>query len=348
TKYDDDHADYIYARVDQGPDSEAPGYFTRSGDAPWVEPELIEVYAVLSDSNTVLTFYYDNQKAERNGMSVGPFYYDDTWTLNQSWYAERDSITTVVFDASFAACTTITSTAYWFDGFKNLKVITGMENLNTSNVTDMSYMFDDCWSLDNLDLSNFNTANVTNMEVMFGSCESLATLNLSNFNTEKVTAMNGMFIDCRSLTSLDLSSFNTENVTDMNGMFSDCYSLTSLDLSSFSTANVTDMRQMFYRCNVLTSLDVSNLNTSNVTDMGGMFQGCNSLTRLDLSNFNTAKVTNMVRMFAGSDGLRTIYVGEGWSTASVTGYAGSEMFGDCFSLVGGMGTKYDADHEDYT
>ena len=73
--------------------------------------EAQEPYAVLSDDNTVLTFYYDDQKAERNGMDVGPFKGDpDDYP---SWYHQSGNITNVVFDASFAGCTTLTSTAWW-------------------------------------------------------------------------------------------------------------------------------------------------------------------------------------------------------------------------------------------
>ena len=46
----------------------------------------------------------------------------------------------------------------------------------------MSYMFYNCKSLKELNLSNFNTQNVTNMFCMFECCESLKELNLSNFN----------------------------------------------------------------------------------------------------------------------------------------------------------------------
>ena len=127
-------------------------------------------------------------------------------------------------------------------------------------------------------------------------------------------------MDCSKLTSLDLSSFNTTNVTDMSFMFSGCSSLTSLDLSSFSTANVTNMNYMFFYCSGLTSLD--------------------------LSSFNTSKVTEMRYMFYNSNNLRTIYVGNGWSTAAVTG--STEMFYNCTSLVGGQGTTYNASHVDKT
>ena len=80
---------------------------------------------------------------------------------------------------------------------------------------DSSYMFENCSSLTNLDLSSFDTSNVTDMYGMFDGCSSLTNLDLSGFNTSNVTDMSHMFIGCSSLTNLDLSSFNTSNVTDM-------------------------------------------------------------------------------------------------------------------------------------
>ena len=118
--------------------------------------ETLEPYAVLSDNNTVLTFYYDEKKAERNGMDVGPFSRING-NPNVSWYEQRESITSVLFDASFANCTTLTSTAYWFYGFNHLTTITGISNLKTDNVEDMYRMFYGCSGLTSLDLSNFKT-----------------------------------------------------------------------------------------------------------------------------------------------------------------------------------------------
>ena len=68
TAYDESHTDYTYARIDGG--TEAPGYFTEKTTT------TATPYAVLSDDNTVLTFYYDSQMEERGGMSVGPFEYE--------------------------------------------------------------------------------------------------------------------------------------------------------------------------------------------------------------------------------------------------------------------------------
>ena len=66
---------------------------------------------------------------------------------------------------------------------------------------------------------------VTDMSYMFSDCKSLESIDLSSFNTNKVTNMSNMFSDCKSLESIDLSSFNTNNVTDMSYMFDSCESL---------------------------------------------------------------------------------------------------------------------------
>ena len=56
----------------------------------------------------------------------------------------------------------------------------------------MSYMFNVCSSLKEINISSFKTNNVTNMNNMFFECSSLKELDLSNFNTNKVTSMSNM------------------------------------------------------------------------------------------------------------------------------------------------------------
>ena len=172
-------------------------------------------------------------------------------------------------------------------------------NFDTSKMTDMSWMFDNCLNLTTLDLSNFDTSNVTNMSYMFSECQSLISLDLSNFNTSKVTDMSYMFSYCSRLISLDLSSFDTSNVTDMSYMFEDCSGLTLLDLSSFNTSKVTIMGDMFYNCESLTHLDLSSFNTGKVTDTMEMFTYCTELTNIFISNkWNSNRVDYSRDLFA--------------------------------------------------
>ena len=327
-----------------------------------------EAYAVYTEDNTTLTFYYDNQRSTRQGWAM-PL---NTGNNPPSWVQNvfiNENVTAVVFDPSFANARP-TTTRMWFYDMKKLVTIAGIEYLNTSEVTDMAVMFTNCESLTSLDVSHFNTDKVTNMGSMFYCCKTLQSLDvshfntanvesmgrmfeaclalqsldLSNFNTANVTDMEYMFYGCTALQSLDLSSFNTANVTYMKGMFCGCTALQSLDLSSFNTASVTNMEYMFSSCTALQSLDVSSFNTASVTNMTSMFRACQALRNLDLSNFNTANVTTMEYMFYACTNLKTIYVGGQWSTEAVT-YS-RNMFYYCTELVGCQGTTYDKNNVD--
>ena len=235
----------------------------------------------------------------------------------------------IVFDKSFSTYTP-TSLYCFFERLAELETITGLEYLNTENVTNMGRMFYDCSSLTSLDVTHFNTAKVTNMSYMFYNCKALTSLDVTHFNTAKVTDMRYMFYICSSLTSLDVTHFNTAKVTDMRYMFYICSSLTSLDVTHFNTAKVTDMRYMFSSCSSLTSLDVTNFNTANVANMSYMFSGCSSLTSLDVTNFNTAEVTNMSYMFMNCVALTSLYL-TNFNTEKVTNMEG--MFSYCRALT---------------
>ena len=82
------------------------------------------------------------------------------------------------------------------DLFCNFRKLTEIENINlldTSNVTDMSGMFNSCSSLTSLDVSNFDTSKVTSMDSMFSGCSKLTSLDFKNATFDKVTNYTGMF-----------------------------------------------------------------------------------------------------------------------------------------------------------
>ena len=204
--YDESKADGSYANP-------TDGYFTSTGKVH------LRPYAALSEDNTTLTFYYDENKYSRNGMSVGPFVFPSL----PGWYYQGENITKVVFDESFASYDELTSTEYWFSGCSNLTTITAINNLKTDNVTDMSSMFIGCSGLTNLDVSKFNTANVTSMRNMFSECSSLTSLDVSNFNTSNVTDMSSMFSYCSAMKTIYCNDAWTCETS--NNMFYGCTSL---------------------------------------------------------------------------------------------------------------------------
>ena len=203
----------------------------------------------------------------------------------------------------------------YFSGFDKMTSI-DLSALDTSQVTDMSYMFSECNGLTSLDVSKFDTSQVTNMDYMFKSCNGLTSLDVSKFDTSQVTTMTWMFAECSSLTSLDVSKFDTSKVTNMSYMFYNCRSLTSLDVSKLDTSNVTNMSGMFENVRRLTSLDVSNFDTSQVIDMSWMFGNCSGLTSLDVSSFDTSQVTNIDSMFCNCPA---------WDAVDKTKFAGANV-----------------------
>ena len=251
--YSDSKTDHTYANCG------TTGYFTPVFD-----------YAEFDNATGTLTF--------RRGLSKPEGAYDlNEGNTKPGWLTQKEDIKKVVFDASFANAKP-TSCYAWFSQCSNLTEIKGIENLNTQNVTNMSWMFYCCPGLTSLDVSKFDTQNVEDMSDMFSSCTVLKSLNVSNFNTQNVKNMTDMFNNCPGLTSLDVSNFNTQKVEKMNFMFSSCEGLNSLDLSKFDTQNVTNMSCMFGSCSAITTIYVSDkFVTTKVSYGTDMFSGCTSL-----------------------------------------------------------------------
>ena len=323
-------------------------------------------YAVFDDATKTLTFKYEEKE------TLGTNEYElNRGTSFPAWCdLQKSEITKAVFAPSFAEARP-TTCAYWFGSCKKLKIIEGIEFLNTEKVKDMRGMFYECICLENLDLSKFDTKKVTNMRNMFYNCQKLKTLDLSSFETDMVTNMESMFYNCillntlkltnkfntqkvedmcsmfnscKELKTINLSGFDTQNVEDMSYMFNLCKSLESLDLSNFNTLKVTLMDNMFSQCLQLTSLDLSNFDTQKVTKMNNMFYYCTGLKTIDISNFNTQAVKNMDSMFRYCTNLATIYVGENFVTTNAR--SSNNMFDNCQLLKGAL-PEYNANKTDH-
>ncbi|MBU9910989.1 BspA family leucine-rich repeat surface protein [Prevotella copri] len=278
-EYDGSKSDHTYANYDNG-------YFSPEGG--------FHAYAEFNNATGTLTF--------SRGLSKPVGAYDlNEGDVQPAWSNQSAKINKVVFDASFANARP-TSCYMWFYRCENLTKIEDIENLNTQNVTDMSWMFYRCDGLTSLDVSHFNTQKVEDMSEMFSVCSGLKSLNVSHFDTQNVKDMNSMFYSCERLTSLDVSNFNTQNVTDMRYMFSWCEGLNSLDLSKFYTQNVEYMNNMFWSSSALKTIYVSDkFVTTKVSSGGDMFKGCTSLkgaidyvaskTDYTYANYNTGYFT---------------------------------------------------------
>ena len=223
-------------------------------------PDKPEIYAVFDDAAKTMTLYYDKKRLDRDGVL-------EWWnTETDDEEARNEAVETVILNASMKDARP-ESTANWFEYFDSLTEIRHLDYLNTEDVEDMYSMFDECLSLENLDVSHFKTGKVKNMAYMFA------------------------YVPVKKL-------------------------------------------------------DLSNFDTKNVTNMAGMFRNCPELTELDLRSFDMSKVGWTSFMFDGCEKLKTIYCNA--DISELDGYYSVEMFKNCTSLVGGLGTVFDANHIDAT
>ncbi len=239
-----------------------------------IEPET-STYGVLSSNGHTLTLYYDNKKEQRQGEIVECYVQTGESSELLTW-AEAlgdkvEQVRTIVIDKSFKY--TSNTLRQYFRDFSEVVEIEGLEYMDTYGVSNFEEMFDNCYSLQYLDLSKFDTSQATDMENMFYNCFYLREIDLSSFDTSNVRKMDGMFANCRFLRKLDVSHFDTSNVAGMNRMFQSCASLLELDLSNFvikddSTDPDTSDEEEWWsrRC-----------------DTGGMLYGCSDLRKLHIS-----------------------------------------------------------------
>lgn len=185
-----------------------------------------------------------------------------------------------------------TDLSYLCSKMRKLSNINGLKNQDTSNVTNMESVFEQCDNGIDLSLLKWDTSNVINMNQMFRYCDANHMEAIANWNTEKVTSMERMFLGSNLSDLTPLSQQNVSNVKSFFSMFQSTYMENLTALSNQDTSNATNMAVMFTWCKQLTSLDgLESQNTSNVTDMARMFAICTKLT--NASAINDQDITNV-------------------------------------------------------
>ena len=178
-----------------------------SGDCKWV---------IDNDGN--LTIFSESYDVANLG----------TWEGDSApWSNYRESITTVAFTSPVNAKTC----AYMFKGCTNLNAVY-LDNFYTNEVTDMSFMFADCTSLEVIEIDmamsvqddmtqsrgNFLTSNVTNMASMFEGCKSLQSFYLQNLDIHSVKNFSNMFAGCSSLEDMNLTEIKNANDSSLTAI----------------------------------------------------------------------------------------------------------------------------------
>ena len=228
-----------------------------------------ELYAGIYDSATKKYTFKEVSVEEVSQNENAHLIYDGMKISDLPNYA---SLEEVVFEESFKKFKPTTLSSF-FKELKSLTSISGLENLNTTHVTDMSKMFYNCYELNSLNLSQFNTGNVEKMNEMFYYCRELKSLDLSAFNTAKVNNMYRMFYYC-FVRTIDLSSFNTANVENMDEMFAGASLVVNIYTSeSFKTDKLTTSNYMFYLCTKLPNFNKYEVDATHANyGAGGYFK----------------------------------------------------------------------------
>ena len=197
------------------------------------------------------------------------------------------------------------SASHFFEANVNCFSISGLEKLDTANVSNMEGMFAQLKINESIDISSWDTSNVTSMARMFagtGSRNSPLKLTIGTEHNPKLTNIEKMFLqtffDEESNIGETFKQFDTSNVRNMNDLFSYAQNIKTLNLDTFCMDNVTQTRSMFDSCDI----DILILPPDKpkmLTNMQLMFQGL-QVQELDLTNWNTADVTQMNGLFSES------------------------------------------------
>ena len=255
---------------------------------------------------------------------------------------------------SNAAPTSIT-----FNNKENIKTITKLKGLDTSNVTDMNSMFNGCSSLTTLDLSGLNTSKVTTMQEMFSGCTSLTSLNLSDLNMKKLQYVAHMFYECSSLTDVFISQEVTLNrltnnlskegisyipktaTIHYNGVdykWNKKWTISEINVhvlygevvdTSKALPTIT-LNDEVNTPNLYTPFNIFHLETwSNAAPTSILINNKSNIKSLNKMQLDTSNITDMSNLFNGCSSLTTLDLSK-WNISNVTNM--QNMFFGCSSL----------------
>lgn len=201
----------------------------------------------------------------------------------------KPTVKKVVFDGATIAQE---STENFFGAFQNLVEIDNLQNLDTSNTTDMSKMFSGLKNLKNADFSQLDVSNVTNMSNMFSNT-GLENVDISKWDVSSVTSMSNMFSNS-NIKSINASNWDLKSAKNMSNMFYQMPELEMVDVSNWNFHAPIRMDNMFTNDKSLKSLDLSSWHNS-----GSSFSG--SLTLTSITQLKVSNDTELTNSMLGFD-----------------------------------------------
>ena len=366
TRYNAGYVDKTWARVGE---LYTNGYFTA---------ELSVPKAVREDDGKTLRFVYDGVSHGTKGTDWFDVSAAESLYSDPPWCSAK--ITRVVFDASFAEYAPV-GMARWFHGFNGLVEIKGLENLDTSRVVNMDFLFSRCSALKTVDLHRLNLAQVTSAIAMFSGCLQLRTVSVGPDQAFAPSASTNMFTNCFRLVGENGTACDGISRTDATyarrdlpgepgyfSLFREAYAVWDAQTTTLKfrfDGDFSEGNPVFRRWDDIVFAETEWINWSNwrqaelctactrvvfepsmrdfkPTSCRCLFSQLSAVTEVSgLKWLDTHAVTDMSRMFETCNALTDVPF-EGFDTSSVTNM--SSMFAYCNHVEKLDVGSFDASH----
>ena len=130
-------------------------------------------------------------------------------------------------------------------------LITKIDSLDTSSMTNGEYLFKGCTHLESI--PNIDTSNITSLYYAFYNCSSLTSI--PELDTTKVTTLGNCFSGCSKITSIP--QLNTPAVANFSSFVNGCTALTTIPL--MDTHTCTNMKNFAANCPNLSDESLDNI-----------------------------------------------------------------------------------------
>lgn len=201
-----------------------------------------------------------------------------------------------------------------------------MTHWDSSKVEDVTLMFNNTTSLNEIDLTGTNFSKVKNFNNMFRKSgikrikglESLRTDSAVYLDNGTKDAYNAMFAVCRNLIDDSFGNLAAWDTSKMKyiSLFKGCESITELHgIETWDTSSVVSLAGFFSACKLNKTPNLSKWNTENVTNLDDFLAG-NSVTDIDLSSWNVSNVTSIMGFLSNMSSLQNVNL-LGWNLCKV-------------------------------
>lgn len=334
----------------------------------------LKVRALLLENGMLAFNYLEGCRSAIGGKVSQSFVVDESGHASadaRPWKDVRTEVRAVYLHSSLKAAG-ITNFAYRFNGFSNLRLVLGFENL--SGAEDMTQLFTSCSELRTVSASSFDNSKIKKYASVPYGCSRLVggtdgfvpsqTSGASILKLGTGGVLTDPEYDVRTWLNVTLFAdgeleigFSKADATGREVLASDTLcsnaKYTAIQATPWAAfgksvkrvtivadtsrvANV-NLNYWFYSCNALTSVSgMSSLR--GVACMDHTFNSCSALTELDLRGMSPASLSSLLYTFGACTSLAKIIVNAGWELSK--GCTGSSTFYNCKAIVGGNGTAY--------